>query len=136
LQQRVFGRRDEKMKLFTLAEANSLLPEIAPKLKSIQRLYVHVESLRAEARAAAGASDFGGGMEGGTGYVNTLYQIGKLTTEIHELGIELKDHTVGLIDFPSMRGERIVLLCWKLDEGDEIEWWHETDAGFAGRQRL
>lgn len=124
------------MKLFTLPEANALLPEIAPKLESIQRLYARVEGLRAEARAAAGASEFGGGMEGGTSYVNTLYKIGKLTTEIHDLGIELKDHTVGLIDFPSMRGDRIVLLCWKLGEGEEIEWWHETDAGFAGRQRL
>jgi len=124
------------MKLFTLTEANSLLPVIAPKLSSIRDLYVTVESLRPEARAAAGASNFGGGMEGGTDYVNTLYQIGKLTTEIHDLGIELKDHTIGLIDFPCMRGERIVLLCWKLGEGDEIEWWHETDAGFAGRQRL
>lgn len=124
------------MKLFSIAEANDLLPEIAPKLDSIRVLYQNVESLRAEARAAAGASEFGGGMEGGTGYVNTLYKIGKLTTEIHDLGIELKDHTVGLIDFPSMRGDRIVLLCWKLGEGEEIEWWHETDAGFAGRQRL
>ena len=124
------------MKLFTIAEANTLLPVIAPKLESIRDLYVKIESLREEARAAAGASDFGGGMEGGTGYVNTLYKVGKLTTELHELGVELKDHTRGLIDFPSMRGERIVLLCWQLGEGDEIKWWHETDAGFAGRQRI
>lgn len=124
------------MKLFTIAEANAVLSEIAPKLTSIQRLYARVEDLRPAARAAAGASNFGGGMKGGTGYVNTLYTIGKLTTELQEIGVELKDHTVGLIDFPSMRGDRIVLLCWRLGEGDEIEWWHETDAGFAGRQRL
>ena len=124
------------MKLFTIAEANVLLPEIVPKLESIRSLYIKIESLRTEARAAAGASDFGGGMEGGTAYVNTLYKVGKLTTELDELGVELKDHTRGLIDFPSMRGERVVLLCWQLGEGDEIEWWHETDAGFAGRQPL
>ncbi|MEO6654680.1 MAG: DUF2203 domain-containing protein [Pyrinomonadaceae bacterium] len=124
------------MKLYTLTEANALIPEIAPKLESIRRLYAMIEELRAEARAAAGASNFGGGMEGGTGYVNTLYQVGKLTTELYELGIELKDHTRGLIDFPSMRGDRVVLLCWQLGEGGEIEWWHETDAGFAGRQPI
>jgi len=124
------------MKTFTLAEANDLLPEIVPKLESIRTLYGAVEGLRAESRAAAGASEFGGGMKGGTGYVNTLYRIGKLTTEIHDLGVELKDHTQGLIDFPSLRGERIVYLCWKLGDGDEIEWWHETDAGFAGRKPL
>ena len=124
------------MKLFTVAEANALLPTIIPKLESIRRLYSKVESLRESARAAAGASNFGGGMEGGTTYVNTLYQIGKLTTEIFDLGIEIKDHTRGLIDFPSMSGDRVVLLCWQLGEDDEIGWWHETDSGYAGRQPL
>jgi hypothetical protein len=124
------------MKLFTVAEANKLLPRVIPKLESIRGFYTLVEGMRDASRAAAGASAFGGGMEGGTQYVITLYQIGKLTTELHELGVELKDHTSGLIDLPSMRGDRVVLLCWRLGEADQIEWWHETDAGFAGRQRL
>lgn len=124
------------MKFFTVTEANKLLPSIVPKLEAIKALYSKVDTLREGSRAAAGASNFGGGMEGGATYVNTLYKIGKLTTELHELGVEIKDHTRGLIDFPSMRGERIVLLCWQLGEGPEIEWWHETDAGFAGRQPL
>lgn len=124
------------MKLFTVDEANELLPSVIPKLEKIQRLYVTVAELRDDARAAAGASDFGGGMEGGTAYVNTLYKIGKLTTDLHELGIELKDYTRGLIDFPSLRDERVVYLCWQIGDGDVIGWWHETDAGFAGRQRL
>ncbi len=124
------------MKLFTVDEANDLLPTVIPKLEKIQKLYERIEGLRDASRAAASASEFGGGMEGGSDYVNTLYQIGKLTTELHETGIELKDHTRGLIDFPSMRGDRVVLLCWSLGDEDQIEWWHETDAGFAGRQRL
>jgi hypothetical protein len=39
------------------------------------------------------------------------------------------------VDFPSLREGRIVYLCWRLGE-DEVAWWHEVDAGFAGRQRL
>ena len=124
------------MKLFTLDEANALLPIVAPKLEAIQRLYARVDVLREDARAAAAASQFGGGMSGGTSYVNMLYMIGKLTTEIAELGVEMKDYSRGLIDFPHIRKERVVLLCWQLGEGDEIGWWHETDAGFAGRQPL
>lgn len=124
------------MKVFTVEEANAMLPVIVPKLMAIRDLYERLDGYRPEARAAAGASDFGGGMEGGTDYVNTLYKIGKLTTEIYEAGIEIKDHTVGLIDFPSMRGDRVVFLCWRFGEGDEIEWWHEIDDGFAGRQSL
>ncbi len=124
------------MKLFTLDEANTLLAVIVPKLMVIKGLYERVDTYRPEARAAAGASAFGGGMEGGTDYVNTLYKIGKLTTEIYEVGVEIKDHKVGLIDFPSMRGGRVVYLCWQFGEGDEIAWWHEVDDGFAGRQPL
>lgn len=124
------------MKLFTVNEANDLLPEIVPKLNAIRELYARVEGLRSEARAAAGASEFGGGMEGGTRYVNTLYKIGKRTTELHDLGIEIKDHSRGLIDFPSMRGDRVVYLCWQFGEGNEVGWWHELEAGFAGRQPL
>src|SRR6187399_906224 len=121
------------MNLFTPEEANALLPSIIPKLEAIRDLYARIDEFRPEARSAAGASEFGGGMPGGTAYINTLYKVGKLTTELGDLGIELKDHTRGLIDFPSMRGDRIIFLCWQLGEGDEIAWWHETDGGFAGR---
>ena len=124
------------MKVFTLDEANALLAVIEPKMMAIRDLYERLDGYRPDARAAAGASDFGGGMEGGTDYVNTLYKIGKLTTEIHEAGVEIKDHTTGLIDFPSMRGDRVIYLCWQFGEGDEIAWWHEIDDGFAGRQPL
>lgn len=124
------------MKVFTVEEANALLPKLGPMLESIRDHYTEINSMRDEARAAAGASDFGGGMAGGTGYVNALYRVGKLTTEIHELGVEMKDYERGLIDFPSMRSGRVVLLCWQLGEGDEIAWWHEPEAGFAGRQPL
>ena len=50
--------------------------------------------------------------------------------------MQLKDFTRGLVDFPSLRDGRVVLLCWQLDEGDTVEWWHDVDAGFAGRTPL
>jgi hypothetical protein len=124
------------MKLFTLEEANEILPDLRKKLLQIQKLYSDVGEMREQAAAAASASEFGGGMKGGTGYVHSLYEIGKITTEINAAGVQLKDYTRGLIDFPTRRGGRIVLLCWQLGEGDEIEWWHDTDTGFAGRQPL
>lgn len=124
------------MKLFTLDEANAMIPELRRKLERMRKLYAEVGEMREEAKAAASASEFGGGMEGGSGYVHSLYEIGKITTEINEAGVQLKDYSRGLIDFPAQRGDRIVLLCWQLGEGDEIEWWHDTDAGFAGRQPL
>jgi hypothetical protein len=125
------------MKLFTLEEANDLLTVIRPKLKTIRVQYKKIAAFREPVKAAAGAAEFGGGgMENASVYVQSLYEIGKLTTELHNLGVELKDYSRGLIDFPSLRDERVVLLCWQLGEGDEIKWWHEIEAGFAGRQHL
>lgn len=124
------------MKLFTLDQANEMIPQLRKKLARLQSLYASIGEMREEAKAAAAASEFGGGMEGGSAYVRRLYEIGKITTEIHEAGVQLKDYNRGLIDFPTMRGDRMVLLCWQLGEGDEIEWWHDTDSGFAGRQPL
>lgn len=124
------------MKIFTVAEANALLPSVRVKLERIQRLYGRLGQFRTEARAAAAASELGGGMKEGPAYVKSLYEVGKLTTELSDLGIQLKDYSRGLIDFPCMRDGRLVLLCWQIGDGEEIEWWHEIEAGFAGRQPL
>jgi hypothetical protein len=58
-----------------------------------------------------------------------------LIEELDGIGVELKGVDDGLVDFPSNREGRVVCLCWRLGE-DTIAWWHETDAGFAGRQPL
>ena len=55
--------------------------------------------------------------------------------ELKNLGVELKDYYIGLIDFPCWMDGREVNLCWKLGE-PEVAHWHELDAGYSGRQRL
>jgi hypothetical protein len=55
--------------------------------------------------------------------------------ELEALGIQLKDPRLGLVDFPSEMAGRQVLLCWRLGE-PEVQFWHEVDAGYAGRQPL
>lgn len=125
------------MKLFTVDEANELLPEIIPKLEKMKRMYATVALLNESVKAAAAAAEFGGGgMKSGSNYVKSLYEIGKITTEINDLGIQLKDYTRGLIDFPTMRGGRVVLLCWQLGEEEIIRFWHEIEGGFDGRKPL
>lgn len=125
------------MKLFTVEEANALLPTARRILREMQRSYRRVTSMRGEAtRAAEGAKAGGGGMAGGSAYVGALTRLAESAGELDALGIQIKDYERGLIDFPSMREGRVVLLCWQLGEGDYIEWWHDTEAGFAGRQPL
>ena len=123
------------MKVFTVEEANDLIPVVRPKLEKIKAQYAQIDSLREAAKSAASESG-GGGMESGTVYVKSLYEVGKLTTEFHDLGIQLKDYSRGLIDFPCFRDGQMVLLCWQLGEDEKIEWWHEVEAGFAGRKPL
>ena len=55
--------------------------------------------------------------------------------ELEALGIQLKDRRLGLVDFPSEMAGRTILLCWRLGEPD-VQYWHELDSGFAGRQPL
>ena len=55
--------------------------------------------------------------------------------ELTELGIQLKDRRLGLVDFPSEVNGHAALLCWRLGEA-EVQYWHEEEAGYAGRQPL
>jgi hypothetical protein len=55
--------------------------------------------------------------------------------ELEALDIQLKDRRIGLIDFPSELDGRRVLLCWRLGE-PSVQFWHDEDAGYAGRQPL
>ncbi|HMG73217.1 MAG TPA: DUF2203 domain-containing protein [Pyrinomonadaceae bacterium] len=125
------------MKLFTIEEANSLLPSVRPIVKSIQRSHRRVTSFQRTAQhAAEGAESGGGGMAQGPSYARLLVDLSLGAGQLESLGVQLKDYSQGLIDFPSMREGRVVLLCWKADEGDQLEWWHDLEAGFGGRQPL
>lgn len=125
------------MKLFKVEEANALLPTVRLIVAEIQRAYGRLTAMQKEAkRAAEGAEMGGGGMPDGGRYVGALVSLAERAAELEGLGVQLKDYARGLIDFPSLREGRMVLLCWQMGEGDEIRWWHDVEAGFAGRQPL
>jgi len=125
------------MKLFTVEEANSLLSDVRPIVHRIQRAHRQLSKFESAAKHAAEGAEFGGGgTAGGARYAQVLIELSAGAGELEELGIQLKDYGHGLIDFPSMRDGRVVLLCWKADEGNHIEWWHDVETGFAGRQPL
>jgi hypothetical protein len=125
------------MKIFSVEEANALLPTVRSILKSIRASHARVLTFQEAAkRAAEGAELGGGGMPGGERYIAALLTLASNTSELEALGVQLKDYERGLIDFPSLRDGRVILLCWQLGEGDHLEWWHDVDTGFAGRQPL
>jgi len=125
------------MKIFTLEEANALLPSVRQILLRIKRTRQRLAALGSQAKLAAeNAEQGGGGMPEGIRYATLLTDFTGEMGELEVLGVQLKDFERGLIDFPSLRDGRVVLLCWQLGEGDELEWWHDVDAGFAGRTPL
>jgi len=125
------------MKIFTIQEANALLPNVQVIAGKIQRAHRKLSRFRDEARKAAEAAERGGGgMADGGAYAIVLTELTTEISELERLGVQLKDFERGLVDFPSLRDGRVVLLCWQLGEGDELEWWHDVDAGFAGRTPL
>ena len=125
------------MKLFTIQEANALLPSVRTIVGKIQHAHRNVARYRDEAKLASEAAEKGGGgISAGVVYATALAELTGRIAELEILGVQLKDFERGLVDFPSLRDGRVVLLCWQMGEGDELEWWHDVDAGFAGRTPL
>jgi hypothetical protein len=54
---------------------------------------------------------------------------------LEDLGVQLKDPRIGLVDFLSYRDGQLVELCWKLGE-DRVAHWHGIGEGYAGRKPL
>src|SRR5262245_12938329 len=121
-------------KHYTLAEARALLPQVRQWLTELnsarQRAARHDERVSGELTAGA---DLGG--EAVNNWLRSLARLPKLLLQFHKRQILIKDLQRGLIDFPSILGGREVFLCWEQDEED-IEYWHELDAGYAGREKL
>jgi hypothetical protein len=65
----------------------------------------------------------------------TVQSMERAVRQIDAWGVTLRDIGSGLVDFPALVNGRPIWLCWKLGEGD-ITFWHELDAGIAGRKPL
>lgn len=129
-------------KLFTLEEANAMLPlvrAIVADLASLSREVIERrERLLALRTNRQGASRDLYGEE--LAEIEQQFErdtdvLAGYVEELTELGVEPKNAPEGLVDFPCLMDGRVVYLCWKLGE-PEIGFWHELEAGFAGRQPL
>jgi hypothetical protein len=122
-------------RVFSVHEANALIPQLKGLLTRVQNEKERMQEMRPELEKAQKDYMKDWGTPRGAEYIEILDAFGQTLREIEELGVLVKDLDMGLCDFPHNRDGRVVYLCWKLDE-DEITWWHELDAGFAGRQPL
>jgi hypothetical protein len=121
-------------KHYTREEARALLPQIREWLKHLTQVRKWLEDCDAKVQALLKeGADVGG--EPASNWVKLVAEFQKLMAEFREREIQIKDLDRGLIDFPAIIGGREVFLCWEQDE-DDIEFWHELDTGYAGRERL
>jgi hypothetical protein len=133
---------DEGRKLFTLESANAALPLVRAIAEDLAALSREVLDRRERLALVRGTRD----PQSQDPYSEELAQIEEelekdsqrlqeYVDELRQLGVEPKNGLEGLVDFPSRMDGRIVYLCWKLGE-PEVQYWHELDAGFRGRQPL
>ncbi len=125
--------------LYTEEEANTLLPTLRLILEELRRLAHDAVLFRRQLTMIMPAARVNGQAQEALALEKALMEIqrrfGDLISQLEELDVELKDVETGLIDFRSIRGGRVVYLCWQLGE-DRIRYWHELDAGFRRRQPL
>lgn len=132
----------EPEKIFTAEEANATLPLIRAIVRDLVDLSREVIERRERLALLRGSRD----PEISDPYSEELAQIEdeldkdgrrlqEYVEELRQLGVEPKNSVEGIVDFPTMLDDRLVFLCWKLDE-PELLFWHELDAGFQGRQPL
>lgn len=119
-------------RIFSLSEANRLIPQLQKHLLTIQEGKAVLVRTREEVGKASANAALGGGTTVGKPYVKSLLDISTHLQAISELGILVKDIDLGLCDFPHIRNGRVVYLCWKQGE-KEIRWWHEIITGYKDR---
>ena len=121
-------------KHYTRDEARELLPQIRKWLERLNRLRKDLDRFD---KRLSGLTEQGNDIGGETvnQWIRTLADMQQILAEFQQRQIFIKDLERGLLDFPAIIGGREVFLCWESDE-DDIEFWHDLETGFGGRERL
>jgi len=128
----VSANRRTGKKHFSLKEANDALVYVERVVEDLMGCYCEVVDLRRRIEHPD-VGDHSEHLE--AVYEDAMDRLGEFVDELHHVGVELKDFEKGIVDFPAVDGGRDVCLCWKFGE-DQILSWHETDAGYTGRQHV
>ena len=122
-------------KLFTVEEANTLLPRLRVLLEAMFALRKEALAMRRDVWPVLEKAGGNGGNRQTGELVLIFSKFEKLLNELHGFDCLLRDLGQGVVDFPAIRDGRQVYLCWKYGE-PKVAFWHDIDAGFAGRQPL
>ena len=131
-----------KQTYFTVAEANQKIPWLEVQLQDILLLGKNIERLRRDLDNILRKGSINGHGNTDQDVLGNrketdaaVDRLSNLEQEISDSGIIVRDSERGLVDFPALWDAREVYLCWIFGESN-IQFWHEIDTGFAGRQPL
>lgn len=131
----------KQVKIFTVEEANALLPKITSVIRDLQTKREKILTLEVEIDTLelVTEKDDSGASPAMSKKVDEYTRVTaffySLVDEIHGMGCFLKDVDLGLIDFYAIKNNHGVFLCWKLGE-EKVEHWHDVDKGFTSREKL
>ena len=130
----------QELRLFTLEEAQHMLPLVKSIVRGILEDYAILQpkagELRDLEREAATASEARARRRALFEEVEELTsRVNEALAELDTLGVEFKGYEQGLVDFPARRNDEVIYLCWKHDE-ERIAFWHSLEGGYAARQEL
>ena len=132
----------EKQNYFTIDEANRKVTWLEAQLQVVASLGENIERLKLDLdnllrkRSSNGHGNINQDVANNRKETDAAVdRLRDLAQEISSSGIILRDSERGLVDFPMLWEGREVYLCWVLGESS-IQFWHEIDTGFAGRQPL
>jgi hypothetical protein len=119
---------------YTLEQAHAALPWVRERIERVRDAQARLTEKEAR-EALSDAAPGNGGGEPGQVVSEGFLDLRAALSELEQMDIVLRDAERGLVDFPALRDGREIYLCW-LEEEDEIGYWHELEAGYAGRQPL
>jgi hypothetical protein len=128
---------------FTVSEAETLLPVLESLLRSAMQAKALIEEVDGELQSLANRIFINGGTLVDVVSVarrkaereKAIQRAKDAVAEIDATGVQVKDLDIGLLDFPCIVGEEVILLCWKLGE-KKLTHWHGAEEGFAGRKPI
>jgi len=132
-----------KPKTFTLQQAQTLLPILKSLLRKAMEGKQLIEQVEKEFKDLSHRIILSGGLLVDVPGMarrraerdKALQEVKDAIAEINAIGVQVKDLDIGLLDFPCIVEDEIVLLCWRVGE-DSIQYWHGLEEGFAGRKPI
>ena len=122
--------------LFTVDKANTILPTVKKKFDEILYCKNNVMDIQEELQNLSDSNcsfeKFIKKKQELNHIVTSLYN---LIQELEDMGVMVKSVDEGLLDFPSIRYDKEIWLCWKFGE-NKVKFWHGKDEGFMGRKPI